>query len=319
MKIVSRLYSGVKFTLQTPWHVRDNKRTMEELSEKLATSNTLLLADVHNVQTQINELVTKLSRADERINDTVHQISSLAKAKTNSSDRSAGHKADEVLADNHLLDNFYVQFENNFRGTEAEIKDRQKAYLPYFTENKKTYHKKPVVDIGCGRGEFVELMAENDIRCVGLDLNEAMVRRVVEKGYEAIESDATQYLRSQKQSSLSAITGFQIVEHIPFGALIELFDECYRTLSSGGFTIFETPNPENVTVASHNFYMDPSHLHPIPPALLEFTMHSRGFSRVEILRLHPADAPKNTSSNPALSEMVQKLYGFQDYAVIAYK
>lgn len=159
-------------------------------------------------------------------------------------------------------------------------------------------------------------MQENGIRCIGLDLNSEMVARATEKGFEAIEGDAISYLRDQKPSSISAITGFHIVEHIPFEMLIDMFEVCYAALIKGGVMIFETPNPENLNVGANSFYMDPSHLHPIPPALLEYTAKSAGFGKVETLRLHPLDID-GTSSLP--SDLRNRIYGPQDYAIIAHK
>lgn len=249
----------------------------------------------------------------------LHQLSSLSRISSSPNKSQSASK--EVLADNHLLDKFYVEFENNFRGTKEEIYERLEEYVPRMKKAvKNTGSKLPVLDIGCGRGEFIELMTKNEIRCIGLDLNEAMVKHIVDSGGEAVLQDAASYLREQKSNSLAAITGFHIVEHIPFDDLVEIFDECYRVLAPGGVILFETPNPENLGVGAHTFYMDPSHLHPIPPALLEFTVKQRGFPIVEIHRLHPKTIPGKLPKTDALiKDIVQQLYGPRDYAVIAQK
>lgn len=275
-----------------------------------------------------DEAEHRLRVIDDRLTDALHQLTvmneKLAAAdaykgnKDKQTANTAAPSAETLVADEHLLDRFYVEFEKWFRGSEAEIKQRQSVYLPYFTGNKLDSKKYPVVDIGCGNGEFVELLHENSIRAIGLDLNKAMIDHVKEKGLEAEQGDALSYLRKQKANSLMAITGFHIVEHIPFLDLVRIFDECYRVLAPGGFVLFETPNPENVIVGSCNFYNDPSHLHPLPPAFLELVMKTRGFAETEIKKLHPIKSSIK-SDDPLVQEMADRFFGPQDYSVIATK
>jgi O-antigen chain-terminating methyltransferase len=258
----------------------------------------------------------RLNRLDERLTDIVHQLS-LALEKGSTTKSTAGRPSD-LLADDHSLDHFYVEFEHWFRGSEAEIKKRQKVYLPYFTGSKLDSKQYPVVDIGCGRGEFIGLLKEHGVRAIGLDLNKTMVERALAKKMDAIQTDALSYLRAQPANSLMAVTGFHIVEHIPFSALMHIFDACYRALKPGGFVLFETPNPENLVVGAASFYSDPSHLRPLLPSFLELALKTRGFNTVKIKRLHPIK--KNIQhDDPLVKDMAQRLYGPQDYAVIAYK
>jgi O-antigen chain-terminating methyltransferase len=267
-----------------------------------------------------------MDQLDRRLNDMMHQLTIMSEEQRAKAAPQKGKPADapsattssELVADEHLLDEFYVEFEHWFRGTDEEIAARQKVYMPYFTKSTIDSKKYPVVDIGCGRGEFIQLLKDNGVRGIGLDINKAMVERTKEKGLEAAEGDALSYLRAQKTNSLMAITGFHIVEHIPFLDLVRIFDECYRVLQPGGFVIFETPNPENVIVGSCNFYADPSHLHPLPPAFLDFALKTRGFNKTEVKRLHPIK-DKIKSTDPLVKEMAERMYGPQDYAVIASK
>jgi SAM-dependent methyltransferase len=267
----------------------------------------------------------RLEQLDRRLSDMTHQFAVMNEERTKADDKKTEAKEasspsakTDLVADEHLLDNFYVEFEHWFRGTDEEIKERQKVYLPYFTKSKIDSKQYPAVDIGCGRGEFIQLLKDNSVRGIGLDINKVMVDRTKEKGLEAAEGDALTYLRAQKTNSLMAVTGFHIVEHIPFLDLVRIFDECYRTLQPGGFIIFETPNPENLIVGTCNFYSDPSHLHPLPPALLDFTLKTRGFNKTEIKRLHPLK-PSIKTDDPLVKEMAERMYGPQDYAIIAYK
>lgn len=221
------------------------------------------------------------------------------------------------FADNHLLDLFYTNFEDRFRGEENQITERLTEYLPDFQNNSIDFNKYPVLDIGSGRGEFLEVLKQNKIQGKGLDINIDMVNRSIKKGLDAVQGDATSYLNSSKPHSFGAITGFHIVEHIPFDELLQMFKAAYHALVDDGFVLFETPNPENIIVGSCAFYTDPSHLNPIPPELLAFAIETCGFRNIEIRRLHPVE--NNGTEQNLPSDIVNRFYGPRDYAVIAYK
>jgi SAM-dependent methyltransferase len=209
-----------------------------------------------------------------------------------------------------LLDGFYVMFENRFRGTRAEIKARQSIYLPRVMEALERTGCRQVLDLGCGRGEWLELLKENQIPAAGLDMNRMMVGICIDNGLDAVRSDALTHLRGLAPESLGVITGFHIVEHLPFDTLIALLDESRRVLVPGGRVIFETPNPENIQVGACDFYTDPTHRNPIPPQTLCFLLEARGFVDPEILRLHPAK--KTEITDPVLHHLFS--IG-KDYAV----
>lgn len=308
---------------------RADFETLHKDVEALSYRNAQLQKEVEAVRSQSDEMLEsykrRLQTMDDRLTDALHQVTILSekgvKTSTKAKDASPAPSSDEqLMADEHLLDNFYVHFERWFRGTKEEITKNQSVYLPLFTESKLDSKKYPVVDVGCGNGEFVELLYNNGIRAIGLDLNKTMIDHVKSLGLEAEQGDALSFLRKQKSGSLMAITGFHIVEHIPFLDLIKIFNECYRVLAPGGFVIFETPNPENVIVGSCNFYNDPSHLHPLPPAFLELVMKTRGFAEVEVKKLHPMKkAAELKHEDKLVREMAERFFGPQDYAVVAHK
>lgn len=221
------------------------------------------------------------------------------------------------FADNHSLDIFYTNFEDRFRGDEKSIKKRLFEHLDYFKNSNINFKKYPVLDIGSGRGEFIELLKENDINAIGLDINLDMVKRSLNKGLRVEQGDVYTYLLNNDSKKFGAITGFHIVEHIPFEELINIFKVAYSSLVDGGFVLFETPNPENVIVGSCAFYTDPSHLNPIPPELLAFAIEESGFSGVQIIRLHPVKTDINPKDLP--EEFLNRFFGPRDYAVLGYK
>ncbi|MDJ0717349.1 MAG: methyltransferase domain-containing protein [Prochloraceae cyanobacterium] len=219
----------------------------------------------------------------------------------------------------HLLDAFYVEFEDNFRGSREEIRDRQKIYLPFLSELKKDLQNSLIIDIGCGRGEWLELLKEVGYKSKGIDLNRLMVEQCCSRGLDVIEGDAISYLRSLPDASIGAITGFHIIEHLPFKVLLQLFHEALRVLQPGGVVIFETPNPENVLVGSCKFYLDPSHLNPLPSQTIEFLAKSQGLHSVKIINLNPVPKNSRLQGSDSIEAVDRYFYGAQDYAMIGYK
>ena len=232
----------------------------------------------------------------------------------------------DILADEkqHLNDAFYLSFEENFRGSPAEIKERLKIYLPLVEEARTNAQgaqppQPPLLDIGCGRGEWLELLREANIPATGVDSNRALVGEGRARGLSIIESDLMAYLRGLADSSLCALTGFHIVEHLPLETLLRLLDESVRVVAPGGMVIFETPNPENVLVGSCNFYFDPTHRNPLPAPVMQFLLESRGFQRVEIIRLNPSAAEPVAGDTDLVRRFNQYFYGPMDYAVVGWK
>ena len=224
-----------------------------------------------------------------------------------------------IQEDFHFLDALYISFEDRFRGTREEIKDKLTEYLPLLKKSGAGSTDRPVLDVGCGRGEWLELLREKNIIAKGLDINRTLVEQNLERGFDVIEGDVTEYLKTLPGGSLGAITGFHIVEHLPFATLIKLFDETIRVLHSGGIAIFETPNPENILVGACHFYADPTHRNPLPSYLLEFVAQYRGLCDVEILKLHPFPETLKVSGSELAERFNDYFYGPRDYAVIGYK
>lgn len=119
----------------------------------------------------------------------------------------------------------------------------------------------------------------------GVDLNDVFLAQCRARGLDVVESDALAYLRELPDASLGAITSMHLVEHLPMDVLIKLIDESARVLRPGGVIALETPNPENLLVGSHFFYMDPTHRNPLPPALLHWLVEARGFELARVDRL----------------------------------
>ncbi|RZD17594.1 MAG: class I SAM-dependent methyltransferase [Candidatus Acididesulfobacter diazotrophicus] len=225
---------------------------------------------------------------------------------------------DNILKEeDHIFDAMYATFEDKFRGTREDIKNRQKVYLPFVQEAYDKTVGASIIDVGCGRGEWLELLKESGFDAKGIELNKIMINICNELNLSVVEADAIDYLRSLPANSLCVVTGFHIIEHLPFKTLITLFDESFRVLKPGGIVIFETPNPENLIVGACTFYTDPSHIKPLVPATMQFIAEERGFSKVEIKRLHKYSDYYNVSEeNKFINE---NFYNEMDYAVIGVK
>ena len=222
------------------------------------------------------------------------------------------------------MDSLYVSLENSFRGSSELIKERLEAYLPDLTGRSDT---KPVLDVGCGRGELLELLKAESVPAYGIEINATYAEAWANAGLDVRVADVTDHLRTLPERSLSAITAIHVVEHLTTEQLLEFLDLALRALDSGGVLIFETPNPANLIVGADTFYMDPSHRNPIPAELLAFLVRARGFAETEIRYLQrsqsePFAKPDSNSAWAPDLESVhevlrQRLFGPEDYAVVA--
>lgn len=217
------------------------------------------------------------------------------------------------------MESFYVEFEEQFRGAREDIASRLSVYLPYVSPAVAGSALR-VVDVGCGRGEWIKLLSSQGIAATGIDLNQSMVDDCRAQGLSAECDDAITYLRRQPAGSVGAVTGFHIIEHLPFDTLIALFDAALHALHPAGVVVFETPNPENLLVGSCNFYYDPTHLRPVVPAVAQFMAVQRGFAHAEILRLHPYPQEVQVQEDTEIARRFNRaMYGAQDFAVVAWK
>lgn len=218
----------------------------------------------------------------------------------------------------------YVGFERRFRGDpEAVAAALAERYLDLLVANP------PVVDIGCGRAELVELLARRGIEAIGVDTDPSMVAEARDRGLDVRQVDGSGFLRAREPGSLGAIIATHLVEHLEFADLVELLELAATRLRPGGLFIAETPNPISLVVLGNSFILDPTHLRPLHPSLLTFLCEGAGFRDIR-LRFHaPAtdyhlpmiddpDAPPWTKRvNEAFTKLNSVLFGPQEYALIA--
>jgi O-antigen chain-terminating methyltransferase len=206
----------------------------------------------------------------------------------------------------------YSKFAERFRGSEEYVKSGQRFYLPYFEGCRN------VLDIGCGRGEFLEMMRDAAIPARGIDIDAESVAGCRLKGLAAEIADVFPYLASLEEGALDGIFCSQVVEHLPPERLPELIRLCAERLERGGVIAIETPNPECLAIFGTHFYLDPTHTRPVPHPLLMFYLEEYGVGQMELRRLSPA-----VETMPALGSLPEDFrsafFGSLDYAVIGRK
>jgi SAM-dependent methyltransferase len=228
----------------------------------------------------------------------------------------------------------YADFTDRFRGSTEEVTSKLAEYLP-------DVHRLVggpgagaggggggragggVVDLGSGRAEWLSLLRNAGVRASGVDANPAFVAAGRSRGLDLVHGDAVSHLDGLAPNSVDLVTAFHLIEHIDVEILLTLLAAARRALRPGGCLLLETPNPTNLQMAACDFYNDPTHRSPLPPALTEFLVSSSGFDDVEVRPLHPSEAPidpTGSGSERQVAELLMlALYGPQDYAVFGYK
>ena len=214
---------------------------------------------------------------------------------------------------------FHFIFQEQFRGPKEEVQKKLSFYLLVLRELGAEIASGPWLDIGCGRGEWLELAEKEGFQVVGIDSNPLSVRHCEANGLQAKEADGLEYLSQLPENSLGGVTAFHIVEHWKYDYTLQLFQEVYRVLAPSGVLLVETPHPGNVGMATHDFWLDPTHERPLPISLLRFLLE---FSRFEVIRIKEFDRRPPSSvppyaELPFIEHLNRRFYGPQDYGVIA--
>ena len=219
----------------------------------------------------------------------------------------------------------YFKFENYFRGSRTQVMKNQKEYLKFLRG------KGHVLDLGCGRGELLELLRDNGITATGIDSYEEFVEYCQLKGLHAEVGKVPSCLNSIPNESIGAVFAGQLIEHITFDELNKLCQEIYRIMISGGCLIIETPNPTCLATYLNSFYMDPSHNKPVHPKTLQYLLQQQGFNNIQVIYteqskagyrlplLSVPNADNLSEFNDGINALSDIIFGSQDYAIIAYK
>jgi SAM-dependent methyltransferase len=228
-------------------------------------------------------------------------------------------------ADRAAADSVYTAFENRFRGSREEILRRVEGYVVLFRD------LAPVVDLGCGRGEFLEALGAAGVEARGVESSASAVRECRARGLDVVEGDLLDFLRGRDATSLGGVFAAQVAEHLPPPALWALLVESHRVLRRGGLLLLETVNTRSLMGLLEVFQRDLTHERPLHPDTLRFLAAAAGFTDVRVELRSPVSPEAQLVPVPgdglperaavALNENVERLnallYGPLEYALLA--
>jgi O-antigen chain-terminating methyltransferase len=322
--------------------VHDRAARMSELTstlvrfaqriDRLADAKDKLYATLGNTRTdllleamdkRLETISLGLTRARDRLEGVVSSLD-LARAELASMKRDGKTTQSRASSPPAPLDDAeYVAFENRYRGSSETVREKLSAYVPFFEG------LSPVLELGCGRGEFLELLHDAGIEARGVDNNREMLATSRERGLDVDEADLFSYLRDLPEDSQGGIFAAQVIEHLPPKHLRAMLASCHRGLQKGGRLVIETVNPKSLT-ALLDFYRDLTHQKPLLPETLDFLLRACGFRKVDIVyssavpeRSKLLSVTTDDDTAETLNENFRKLnailFGDLDYAAIATK
>jgi SAM-dependent methyltransferase len=260
----------------------------------------------------VERMATELPqwRSDSERRDSA-QDSRIAYLETLSSAPSPGSSA--VSLEAPIPESVYALFEERFRGSAEEVAEKQRFYLPFVRDL-----PGPVFDAGCGRGDFLRLLKAEGIPSRGVDSSGLAVETCRAAGLDVREGDAIDAVAAERAASLGAVVAFQVVEHWPASATLRFLAEARRALAPGGLAIVETINTDSLA-AMNAFYLDPTHVRPVPPEALRFLFDAAGFREIRVEFRSPlADSERLEERSANDARLNAMLFGPRDYAVIGW-
>lgn len=262
-----------------------------------------------NLLAENHKLVLATADINQRLLNLAQDIASLKSAAMELTSKNfTGNPKDSSVELSALWDFYYRSFEDRFRGSEAAVREKQSSYIsricPHLSKDA------VVVDLGCGRGEWLGLLKAEGFRPIGVDKNTEMLAAARKSGYDLVHADVFDWLAKQPADSVDLISAFHIVEHLTPNELLRMLSEIARVTKKSGWVLIETPNPENVVVGACNFWFDITHVKPIPPLTLGFILEFLGFEQIECIR----SSPPFEGANPQ-----NPLEAPQDYAILSRK
>lgn len=261
---------------------------LKPIMEQQSRFNHAMLDLVERLRMQQDKLALELEDAGE---DLARAEARLDLLQTDLMVVAEGPGAGELRAVRSTLR--YRDFEDRHRGPMADVREMLKVYLPHFESRRR------VVDIGCGRGEFLSLLRDAGIPAYGVDSDESMVAAGRAEGLEVVLEDAFDHLRRMDAGAVDGVFCSQVAEHLETPQLLVLLELCRDKLAPGGVIVMETPNPESLSILSRFFYTDLTHIRPIHPDALRWAMEAVGFESVHVQRVQPVEEGVRLEPVPA--------------------
>lgn len=308
-----------------------------ELEIRLATAEHALAAHAESMGTVLRSLEERIrsaaATASVRLNDAEAALTRLQRhvdGEASASGATGGANGEEAVdagaaPAGHTLcaparmDALFLEMSYAFRGSRDEIKGRVARHLPEVLAAVGQGGQCPILDIGCGRGEWLEVLRDAQVPARGVDTSQACVALCIDHGLSVTQADGLAALGETPDGTLGGVSALHVVEHLPFDGVVRLIDEAHRCIAGGGVLLLETPNPESLMVGGRTFFFDPTHRMPIPPDVLALVVRERGFTEVRVERMHPYPREYHLPGEAGEAERVlnQLLYGPQDYCIVA--
>ena len=306
--------------------IEDHAGLIEQLDRRVAGSMTDVMRHNDALFSRVDQ---KLDRYRREAKDLWHRLGALIAAGTSETD--SGEAVSEEAVRSAQQEQEYLELERRYRGSEEEIERRIAPYLPYLRDV-----PGDVLDLGCGRGEALDVLRRESIPARGVDASGEMVARCREKGLVTEEADLFEHLLGLDEAELGAVVSFHVIEHLPAEAVERLVRLAWKALKPGGILALETPSPLSIAMASRDFWIDPTHKRPVHPASLEITFREAGFEPVHRLDLQPfsdrerlpeIDLARLPEEQKALADHVNRLrdllddllFGYRDFGMIGVK
>ncbi len=308
------------------------ERISDEQTGTLRTSERALIDQLNEVRRDLSDVLGHLAEQDAKIGtlDNVARGLESVVSKLHYFGSQVAPKAAEAAAVGKLPPFSYLLLENRYRGSESEIAERLTPYVDVFRTA-----AAPVLELGPGRGELQLLFKKQGIVAYGIDTDEAMVKVALDKGVDVRFGDGIAHLRAIPDGTIGGVIAIQVLEHLSQGQIEELCGLCLKKVVKGGRVVFETINPQSVLALSSNYFRDPTHVWPLHPDTLSYTMSLAGLKIVEVRKLSPVPAaamlqpiavedymtPRWVQTiellNRNFTQLNGLLFGYQDYCVIA--
>ncbi|MBP5528608.1 MAG: methyltransferase domain-containing protein [Lachnospiraceae bacterium] len=305
---------------------RFNKVCVQTLNELYAQKESLE-QEKDELEEKVDMLEKTLLQQGDYISEVNGEVQHLKVRERMQVTTAAEGKSDNIqVSQKNVYDIVdYESFENHFRGTQEEIRAKQEEYLPYIKKGSR------VIDLGSGRGEFLELLKENGFDACGVERYEKFATDTANRGLNVVQADALEYIKQLEEESVGTITAFQVAEHLDTVQLLELIITAYEKLEKGGVLIMETPNPRCLSIYTNSFYLDSTHTKPIHPKAMEYYAEVAGFSNISTLYTKSSRVPyelplipegtfgDSQKYNNGITLLSDLIWGSQDYALIAKK
>lgn len=320
-RVLAPLYAAVR---ELAGGLDQTDAALVSMAQEDARRAAALEERVEGLADQLRLAELRLARDEGEVDSLSRRLIALELAGPPSGLALTGAPREQMAPAPELLDERgYLEFERRFRGAPEIIRERQQDALQHVAHLVGSNLR--LLDLGCGRGEWLQVVHEAGIACIGVDSSGDMVAQARSEGLDVRQSDALEYLAQLPEGSLGAITGFHIAEHLPLPSLGELLRLALRALAPGAVLVLETPNPGNLQVGASSFYLDPTHLRPLHPLFLQFLAEDRGFDQTELHFVHAVDeelltgSAEETERPRVLAELARLAFGPQDFLLVAHR